>query len=138
MDHTNNTFREKLFPVFSFRLTSTPDTFPSSINFINGFVCCSYCIRFFHMFAMPSGCNLSYLCCDRPLSNRTELLYCLYRVAPSRLTHFKWSQIIHGNREKFAKPSINTSKYAIYYPQITSLFSENYNRHYIYIKHQWH
>jgi len=37
--------------------------------------------------------------------------------------------------EKFAKPSINTSKYAIYYPQITSLFSENYIRqmasHYI-------
>ena len=29
-------------------------------------------------------------------------------------------------QEKFAKQSINTSKYAIYYPQITSLFSENY------------
>jgi len=50
----------------------------------------------------------------------------LYRVAWSRLTHFKWSQIIYGKREKFAKPSINTSKYAIYYRQITSLFSENY------------
>ena len=40
----------------------------------------------------------------------------LYRVTRSRLTHFKWSQIIYGNREKQAKPSINTSKYAIYYP----------------------
>jgi len=49
----------------------------------------------------------------------------MYRVARSRLTHFKWSQIIYGNREKYAKPSINTSKYAIYYPQITSLFSEH-------------
>ena len=53
---------------------------------------------------------------------------CLYRVARSRLTHFKWSQIIYGNRKKSAKPSINTSKYAIYYPQIASLFSENYIR----------
>ena len=30
--------------------------------------------------------------------------------------------------EKFSNPSIDTSKYAIYYPQITSLFSENYIR----------
>jgi len=41
------------------------------------------------------------------------------------------------------KPSINTSKYAIYYPQITSLFSKNYIRQMasVYInaccKHVW-
>jgi hypothetical protein len=30
----------------------------------------------------------------------TVLIFIIYRVAPNRLTHFKWSYIIHGNRGK--------------------------------------
>ena len=72
-------------------------------------------------------CNLKHMIIISYVVWCTHCVSTYYRVARSRLT---FQMVIDNiwNRKKFAKPSINTSKYAIYYPQITSLFSENYIR----------